>query len=144
MRLKLIVDTLDAFQKDFRELADVFTKDGSDFQAKLRRFLAGDEPAFEDGYLALIKYEGEIVGWARSERWSEDAVHAWDTLEAFIHPQHRNRGYAALAASALAAGPLYGSGNIAVFHPTMLLVARRAGVYPQLFQKRSVERWERA
>lgn len=144
MRLKLIVDTLDAFTKDFRELADVFTKDGSDFQRKLKRFLAGDEPTFEDGYLALLKDDGEIVGWARSERWAEDAVFTWDTLEAFVHPQHRNRGYASLAASALVSGPLYGSGNIAVFHPTMLLVARRAGTYAQLFARRVVERWERA
>lgn len=144
MRLKLIVDTLDAFAKDYRELADVFTKDGSDFQAKLRRFMAGDEPTFEDGYLALLKDDGAIVGWARSERWEEDAGLAWDTLEAFVHPQARNRGYAALAASALAAGPLYGTGNVAVFHPTMLLVARRAGLYAQLFAKRTVERWERA
>lgn len=144
MRLKLIVDTLDAFAKDYRELADVFTKDGSDFQKKLQRFLAGDEPTFEDGYLALLKDDGEIVGWARSERWAEDAVHTWDTLEAFIHPQARNRGYAALAASALAAGPLYGSGNVAVFAPPMLLVARRAGLYAQLFMRQRVERWDRA
>lgn len=144
MRLKLIVDTLDAFRKDYRELADVFAKDGSDFQAKLRRFLAGDEPTFEDGYLALLKDDGDIVGWARSERWAEDSVHAWDTLEAFVHPNARNRGYAALAAQGLASGPLYGTGNIAVFSPPMLLVARRAGVYAQLFAKRTVERWERA
>lgn len=144
MRMKLLVDTLDAFAKDFRELADTFTHDGSDFQMKLRRFLAGDEPAFEDGYLALLKADGDIVGWARSERWAEDAVFTWDTLEAFVHAQARNRGYASLAASALASGPLYGSGNIAVFHPAMLLVARRAGLYAQLFAKRQVERWERA
>lgn len=144
MRIKLIVDHLNAFSKDYREIADVFTKDGSDFQAKLRRFLEGVEPTWDDGHLALLKADGEIVGWARSERWAEDAVHAWDTLEAFVHPHHRNRGYAALAASALAAGPLYGSGNIAVFHPTMLLVARRAGLYAQLFTRQRVERWERA
>jgi len=65
VRLKLVVDTLGAFQKDFRELADVFTTDGSDFQRKLRRFLDGDEPTFDAGYLALLKSEGDIVGWAR-------------------------------------------------------------------------------
>lgn len=144
MRLKLVVDTLDAFQKDFRELADVFCRDGSDFQRKLRRFLDGDEPTFDDGCLALIKAEGEIVGWARSERWVEDAGLAWDTLEAFVHPQSRNRGYAAMASQGLAAGPLYGTGNVAVFSPAMLMVARRAGLYAQLFTRQRVERWERA
>lgn len=144
MRLKLIVDHLNAFAKDYRELVDVFTRDGSDFQKKLKRFLAGDEPLFDDGHLALLKADGEIVGWARSERWEEHPGYAWDTLEAFVHPNARNRGYAALAASALAAGPLYGSGQIAVFSPTMMLVARRAGLYPQLFSLQSVEKWERA
>lgn len=144
MRLKLTVDLISAFAKDFRELADVFCHDGRDFQAKLRRFLAGDEPTFDDGYLALLKSEGEIVGWARSERWVEDAVHAWDTLEAFVHPNHRHRGYAALASQGLASGPLYGSGSIAVFAPPMLLVARRAGLCAQLFTRQRVERWERA
>jgi GNAT superfamily N-acetyltransferase len=144
MRIKLIVDHMNAFSKEYREIADVFCKDGSDFQKKLRSFLDGVEPTWDDGHLALLKADGEIVGWARSERWSEDAVFTWDTLEAFVHPQHRNRGYASLAASALVSGPLYGSGNIAVFHPTMLLVARRAGTYAQLFARRTVERWERA
>lgn len=144
MRIKLVVDTIGAFQKDYRELADVFCRDGSDFQRKLRRFLDGDEPTFDDGYLALLKSEGDIAGWARSERWAEDAVHSWDTLEAFVHPNARNRGYAALAAQGLASGPLYGTGNIAVFSPPMLLVARRAGLYAQLFARQRVERWERA
>lgn len=144
MRIKLIVDHLNAFSRDYREIADVFCKEGSDFQKKLRGFLDGVEPTWDDGHLALLKADGEIVGWARSERWSEDAVFAWDTLEAFVHPNARNRGYAALAASALAAGPLYGSGQIAVFSPAMMLVARRAGLYPQLFSLQSVERWERA
>ena len=144
MRLKLIVARLRAFAKDYVELADAFCRDGSDFQAKLRRFLAGHEPTFDDGHLALLKFDSEIVGWARTERWAEDGIHAWDTLEAFVHPNHRNRGYAAVAAAALVSGPLYGTGNVAVFSPAMLMVARRAGVYAQLFTRQRVERWERA
>lgn len=143
MRLKLIVDDLAAFAKDYRELIDAFTRDGSDFQKKLERFLAGDEPTADDGRLALLKVGGDIVGWARSERWQEHTGAEWDTLEAFVHPNARGSGYAALAASALAAVSLRGA-PVAVFSPAMMFVALRAGLRPQLFLLQSVERWERA
>jgi hypothetical protein len=143
VRLKLVLDEIGAFQKYFREISEHLCHTGSDFQKKLRRYRAGDTPHEDDGYLAVVKLDGEIVGWARSERWEENPACSWDTLEAFVSPQLRNRGLATLAVSALTAGPLYGSGNIAVFHPHMLLVARRAGVYPQLFERKNVQRWER-
>lgn len=143
MRLKLVLDDIGAFSKNYREIASNLCRPGGDFQKKLLRFLAGDEPTFDDGHLAVAKIDGEIVGWARSERWDDDEALTWDTLEAFVHPHFRNRGIATLAASALTAGPLYGTGNIAVFHPHMLLVARRAGTYAQLFEQQKVRRWER-
>jgi hypothetical protein len=117
------------------------TKPDSDFQ---RTLLAGRRP----GTIAIVRDQGEIVGWARTETWAEgdedDAV--WDTLEAFVATSHRMRGVAAFAAAGLAATSGCWSGmGVAVFHPHMLLVARRAGFRPTLFAKQvAVEsRWHR-
>ena len=75
--------------------------------------------------------QGEIVGWARTERWS-----GYDTLEAFVAEDYRLRGVASFAACGLYASVLHDEGGtVAVFAPKMLLVARRAGFWPVLFEK---------
>lgn len=126
------------------------TKHNSDFQWKLTRLLHGEAVASEqDGSIALVLDHGEVVGWARTEYWSAGSDGAgglvcYDTLEAFVAEKYRLRGVAAFAASGIAAGPLYDTGAaVAVFAPHMLLVARRAGLWPVLFNK--VEgQWVRA
>lgn len=117
------------------------TKPGSDFQWKLTRLLHGEvEPTSDDGHIALVLDQGEVVGWARTEYWT-----AHDTLEAFVAPGYRLRGIAAFAASGLYAGVLHdGDGTVAVFHPHMLLVARRAGLFATLFQKNQRGEWVKA
>ena len=124
------------------------TKKNSDFQWKLTRLLHGDAPAGEhDGHIALVFDHGEIVGWARTEYWTagSDGFAAYDTLEAFVAPDYRLRGVAAFAASGLYASVLHDSGaTVAVFHPHMLLVARRAGFFPVLFDKNPRGEWVRA
>lgn len=120
------------------------TKPGSDFQWKLTRLLHGEvESASDDGHIALVLDHGEVVGWARTERWT-----AYDTLEAFVAPGYRLRGiaaFAAFAASGLYASVLHDNGAaVAVFHPHMLLVARRAGFWPTLFTKNPRGEWVKA
>ena len=117
------------------------TKPGSDFQWKLTRLLHGDAVASEqDGSIALVADQSEIVGWARTEYWQ-----AHDTLEAFVAPDCRLRGIAAFAASGLYASVLHDEGGaVAVFHPHMLLVARRAGLFATLFQKNQRGEWVKA
>jgi hypothetical protein len=120
------------------------TKPDSDFQ---RALLAGRRP----GEIAIVRDQGEIVGWARTEMWTEGDDGAggevnWDTLEAFVATSHRMRGVAAFAAAGLAAtSPCWSGMGVAVFHPHMLLVARRAGFHPTLFAKQDVveTRWSR-
>lgn len=111
------------------------TKPGSDFQRKLTRLLHKEaEP--DDGHLALVLDHGEVVGWARTERWRSDDGLSYDTLEAFVAEDYRLRGIAAFAASGLYASVLHDEGGtVAVFAPHMLLVARRAGFWPVLFEK---------
>jgi len=115
------------------------TKPDSDFQ---RALLAGRRP----GTIAIVRDQGEIVGWARTEPWVESGDDEWDTLEAFVEKSHRMRGIAAFAAAGLAATSGCWSGMaVAVFHPHMLLVARRAGFHPTLFARQDVveTRWSR-
>lgn len=127
------------------------TKPGSDFQWKLTRLLHGEvEPSSDDGHIALVLDHGEIVGWARTEYWQAESDRAdgfvfYDTLEAFVAPDYRLRGIAGFAASGLYASVLHDEGAaVAVFHPTMLLVARRAGFWPTLYQKNPRGEWEKA
>ena len=121
------------------------TKPGSDFQRKLDSWLYdSSEPTEDDGYIALVEDHGEVIGWARTEKWLEGVDNQWNTLEAFVHKSYRRRGIAAFAASGLYSSLFAGYGDsVAVFHPHMLLVARRAGFYPTLFKKRKCVRWER-
>jgi len=117
------------------------TKHNSDFQWKLTRLLHGDaDAAQDDGHIALVLDRGEAVGWARTERWND-----YDTLEAFVSEEYRLRGVAAFAAAGLIASVLHdGCGTVAVFHPHMLLVAKRSGVWPTLFTKDRLGGWVKA
>jgi hypothetical protein len=124
------------------------TKPGSDFQWKLTRLLHGESGAtVDDGHIALVLDQGEIVGWARTEHWTAGSDGAggfvsYDTLEAFVAPDYRLRGVAAFAASGLYASVLHDNGcTVAVFHPHMLLVARRAGFWPTLFTRNVRGEW---
>ena len=122
-----ITDLHRAADSDREFLRSHLTKPGSDFQRKLA---AGQL----DGTIAIVREHGEIIGWARSESW-QDGHREWDTLEAFVARDHRHRGIASFAAAGLRSTVLPGPGEVAVFHPHMLLVARRAALRPTLFQQ---------
>lgn len=132
---------------------DHLTRPGSDFQRKLTSWIDGSsKPTAADGHIALVLDHGEIIGWARTEVWetfdaaTDDEMDSnpfyegdnavYDTLEAFVAPPYRLRGIAAFAASGIFSAVLHeNGGTVAVFHPHMLLVARRAGFWPTLFEK---------
>jgi hypothetical protein len=122
---------------------DHLTKPASDFRRKLTSWLYGESrPGPTDGHIALVEDHGEIVGWARTERWLVDDT-LYSTLEAFVATPYRRRGIAAYAASGLYSSVLHDyEPTVAVFHPHMLLVARRAGLWPTLFEKEAGQ-WRR-
>lgn len=124
---------------DVTELAFIrrrLTHPGSDFHKKLK---IGDLP----GHIAVVWDNDEIVGWARTEPWTDGDGWEWNTLEAFVDEGHRRRGIAAFAACGLACDELLpGATGVAVFHPPMYVVAARAGLKPTLFVKG--EAWVRA
>ena len=103
-----------------RVIRDSLTKPASDFQKKLFAEQL-------DGSIALVSRDSEIIGWARSERWQNHQTH-----EAFVEPSSRGDGVAAFAAAGLVAAAAVPP-EVAVFHPHMLGVARRAGLLATLF-----------
>jgi hypothetical protein len=105
-----------------RVIRDSLTKHDSDFQKKLFAEQL-------DGSIALVSRDSEIIGWARSEQWQ-----GHQTLEAFVEPATRNAGVAAFAAAGLVAAAAVPQ-EVAVFHPHMLAVARRAGLLATLFSR---------
>lgn len=112
-------------------------RDGSDFSRTLASFFDARElPAESEGHIALVFDGDDIVGWARTERWRYSDESVYDTLEAFVHPNYRLGGIASFASCGLVSSVLReNGGTVAVFHPHMLLVARRAGLWPTLFSK---------
>jgi GNAT superfamily N-acetyltransferase len=121
-------------------------KPGSIFQ---RRLIDGEEI---DGFIALVEDFGETIGWARTEPWVEpnqdswragpNALH-WHTLEAFVAKDYRWRGVATFAAAGLVTTAFQDDSDAAVFHPHMMLLAKKVGLRPVLFRDQG-EGWVRA
>jgi hypothetical protein len=115
-----------------RTIRDELTKPGSDFHKAI--------DTKTDGHIAVVFHDDQVVGWARTERWQ-----SYDTLEAFVRPERRLQGIAVFAAAGLFSAVLRDEGGtVAVFHPHMLLVARRAGFWPVLFERDVAGGWRRA
>jgi GNAT superfamily N-acetyltransferase len=124
-----------------RLIRDELTKPGSDFHEAVE--------TKTDGLIATVWVDEVAVGWARTERWSagDDGAGGlvmYDTLEAFVRPERRLKGIAAFAASGLFSATYDNGCTVAVFSPHMLLVARRAGFWPTLFERDGNGGWRRA
>jgi hypothetical protein len=125
------VSTIAEFAADQHRISYVrehLTMPDGDFGPRIDSWLTGVLPV-SVGHIATVEDCGEIIGWARTEKWQE-----WDTLEAFVSQPYRYRGIAAFASAGLVAAALNDNGlSVAVFSPPMLLVAKRAGLLPVLF-----------
>jgi len=112
-------------------IVDHLTREGSDFP---RALIAGDP----SGSIAICMDMGEIVGWARTEKWENK-----DTLEAFVQQAYRRRGIARACAAGLVACNAYGGErSVAVFRESMLHLARCVGLEPILFGRRPDGSWK--
>jgi len=119
-----------------RLIRDELTKPGSDFHKAIE--------TKTDGHIAIVWADAVAVGWARTEHWYDGNGIPYDTLEAFVRPDHRLKGIAVLAACGICSSALCENGGVvAVFHPHMLLVARRAGFFPTLFERDGHGGWKR-
>jgi hypothetical protein len=117
-----VLSLADLDEPSRRVIRDSLTKPDSDFQKKLFAEQL-------DGSISLVSRDSEIIGWARSEQWQ-----GHQTLEAFVDPASRASGVAAFAAAGLVAAAAVPP-EVAVFHPHMLAVARRAGLLATLFSR---------
>jgi GNAT superfamily N-acetyltransferase len=118
---------------DGKYIAGHVCRDGSAFQSSLRC----GEPA---GDIAFCRDQGEIIGWARTERWE-----GYPTLESFVIPPYRGRGVATACAQALVAnGSISRSSIVAVFRPQMESIAARCGLRLAAFSRREEDgQWMR-
>jgi len=131
----LPMSDLDASMR--RLIRDELTKPGSDFHHAVETKTAG--------LIAIVMDDEVVVGWARTEQWYDGNGIPFDTLEAFVRPERRMRGIAGFAASGLYSAVFHASGcAVAVFSPYMMLVARRAGLFPTLFEQDGNGHWRRA
>lgn len=108
------------------------TKPGSEFQKKL------DERSVP-GAIAVVFGDSGVMGWTRSEQWTDSHGGFWDTLESFVDQKYRGRGIASFAAKGLHASGHMDTGIVAVFDPKMMMVARSAGMFPTLFTRKDSE-----
>lgn len=120
-----------------RLIRDELTKPDSDFHKSVE--------TKQDGHIAIVMDDAEVVGWARTEQWYDGNGSHYDTLEAFVRPERRLQGIAVFAACGVYSSALYDNGCVvAVFNPHMLLVARRAGFWPMLFEPDGKSGWRKA
>jgi hypothetical protein len=130
-----VIPTADLDDCDARFLQANATHHKSDFWWQLEMRRTGGKFSGDIGSIAIVRDQGEIAGWARTDLWYDGNGRQWPTLEAFVRVQWRGRGIAAFAASGLASGACIDAAGVAVFAPPMLLVARRAGLRVSLFVK---------
>lgn len=96
-----------------------------------------------DATVAVVHAGGCVLSYAWTYKWSPIhesygvPVGAWDTLDAFTVPHLRMRGLASYAAAGLVASGLFDNdgGTVAVFRPSMMLVARKVGLWPRIFRR---------
>lgn len=144
------VMTFAAFVADKKlalDVAERLTRPASDFQNKIVACLIRQRvPSDRDGVISIVRDRaGKVIGWARSEQWADADGISWSTLEAFVAPAWRDHGIATFAAAGLFLEHQTSLlPPVAVFRPSMMLLARRIGRRAVLYQKDSAGVWVRA
>lgn len=104
------------------------SKPQSDFAQALRDHRAS-------GTIAVCTDGGDVIGWARTEKWQEH-----DTLEAFVREDRRRRGVARFCVAGLVASGLFADSSVAVFDEQMNRIANAMGLEPYLY-RRDGDKW---
>jgi hypothetical protein len=115
---------LDDIDKFF--IVDFVCKAKSDFRTKL----IDKELTSADGWISIVRDQGEIVGWCRTEKWADrDSGEVWDTMEAFVRDEWRRRGVCQFAAAGLMAAVMPAIvPPVAIFSPSMIQTCRRLAI----------------
>ena len=116
--------------RDDREALRLLCSPGSDMQREFS-LCVSETP------LAVI-YDDEPIAWACTHQWS-----GYQTLEMFVHPDHRREGLGrAAAAMLLAAKCIDTQQELAVFSPECVPLARSLGFVTVICFQRVGDEWE--
>ena len=120
-----ILPLRDLDEKDRHFIVESACKPNSDFQAKL----CDKELDDRDGWIAIVRDQGEIVGWAMTEKWHDkDSGEEFDTLESFTRDKWRRRGVSRYAIAGLLAAKRIDRGPVAIFSSLLIGSCRRFGI----------------
>ena len=124
------IKTPAAIDREDREMLQSLCSPGSDMQREFT-LCVSETP------LAVI-YDDEAIAWACTHQWS-----GYQTLEMFVHPDHRREGLGrAAAAMLLAAKCIDTNQELAVFSAECVPLARSLGFVAVLCFQRVGEEWE--
>jgi hypothetical protein len=108
------------------------SKSDSSIQKELdKRYLTPQPGPHPDMAIALIWYNELLVGWVGTRPWHEkfkgDTINV-QTIECFIDPDCRQRGFARLGLQALiTAGALKRNKPVSVYAPEVVSIAKNCG-----------------
>jgi len=124
------IETPAAIDREDREMLQSLCSPGSDMQREFT-LCVSETP------LAVI-YDDEAIAWACTHQWS-----GFQTLEMFVHPDHRREGLGRAAAAMLLAGKFLDTKQeLAVFSPECVPLARSLGFATVLCFQRVGDEWE--
>ena len=123
------IETPAAIDREDREMLQSLCSPGSDMQREFT-LCVSETP------LAVI-YDDEAIAWACTHQWS-----GYQTLEMFVHPDHRREGLGRAAAAMLLAGKFLDTKQeLAVFSPECVPLARSLGFVAVLCFQRAGDEW---
>ena len=124
------IETPSAIDQEDRQLLQALCSPGSDMQREFT-LCVSETP------IAVI-YDDQPIAWAATHQWS-----GFQTLEMFVHPDHRREGLGrAAAAMLLAAGHIDTLQQLAVFSAECVLLARSLGFVDVRQFRRVADEWE--
>jgi GNAT superfamily N-acetyltransferase len=124
------IETPAAIDREDREMMQSLCSPGSDMQREFT-LCVSETP------LAVI-YDDEAIAWAATHQWS-----GYQTLEMFVHPDHRREGLGRAAAAMLLAGKFLNTQKeLAVFSAECVPLARSLGFVAVLCFQRVGDEWE--
>ena len=126
------IETPSAIDQEDRQLLQALCSFGSDMQREFT-LCVSETP------IAVI-YDDQPIAWAATHQWS-----GFQTLEMFVHADHRREGLGrAAAAMLLAAGHIDTLQQLAVFSPECVPLAQSLGFVDVRQFRRVGDAWEPA
>ena len=126
------IESPSAIDLEDRAMLQALCSPGSDMQREFT-LCVSETP------IAII-YDDQPIAWAATHQWA-----GFQTLEMYVHPDHRREGLARAAAAMLLAGKCIDkTQQLAVFSPECVPLARSLGFVDVRQFRRVADAWEPA